>query len=1181
MKQLESILKALLNCPEATGGLQEPAGTVTPCRPGARTGRGFVQIASRTSWLIALLLLGVVIAGCSRASRTAARLEKANQHYAAGDYDKAEIEYMNVLRADRTNQVAFRNLGLIMFEQADFPRASGFLMAANQLNGQDPLVRLRLGQLFNLMDDGTPTNTLHLRARTNALFVLGQEPANDQALLVLLNSFRRGESAEAEKALERLRPTAGNTAGFQVASGLLQLRMTNQTDVAVRLAGSEAAFRKAISLSATNVAAHAALADVLMARARLAGMRNATAEAEALAREAEQNLKKAADLSPIRAGERLRYVTFKLGTARSTNELEEAKAILKEMTVKAPDYAPALLELAELNFRQGEFDECGRLVQQVLSRRPHPGIENSSARFLEARLQLAQKEIERAMGTLDKLTQTYPMDPRPHLGLAQLFASRRETDKAIASAARAVTLSRAPGSYSTYLDASFLLADLRRRRDESRTAVEILQGILARLPEMTNSPGFPKQRLREVESQARLKLVDAFAGQGQLANAMQEANVLAKANPTNAMVWYVQGMLHGMQTNAVEARRCFGEALRIAPRYYEAADRLNQLDLMEKNPAAAIARTEQLAAADTNSPVPHHMLGTVHFLQRDFAKAEVHLQKALEMAPDFSPAYTLLAQVYVATQRVPEAIQRLNAAVASRTNNVGAMLQIAGIHTYASNYTAARDMFERVLKISTNNLPALNDLAYLYSERLGDQDRALVLAQRAHALVADLPERPETERYVYAATDTLGWVHYRRGDYAQALTLLKESAEHLPFDAEVAYHLGMTYYMLGEEAAATTYLQRAVNTPSGTQFSGLATAKERLDLLQMNSASADAKTRLEKELAGRPDDPVVMARLAALLEREGAYERAATLYEKYVAKNPKALVPMVRLAGLYAGPLRAPEKALVQARNAYKLNPDRPQTLAELGRAVCQAGDYTFARNLLAEAVRGLPNDPEVALDIATVSFAMGQLAPASAALQRALAAGTNLTRMAEARNLQVFLSAVRSPAGAGSVAAAVQEALAKNPDDVPALLTAAVVQEQAGRAEAAVAQYEKVLQKVPGCVFASRQVALLYAGRLNDPKKAYEPAVAAREAFPDDPLVAKTLGVLVCQRADYGRAAQLLTEAGRKLEGDPELHYYLGLAQFHLKQRDPSKASLNKALSLNLAPALASEAKRMLGELK
>jgi uncharacterized protein HemY len=48
-------------------------------------------------------------------------------------------------------------------------------------------------------------------------------------------------------------------------------------------------------------------------------------------------------------------------------------------------------------------------------------------------------------------------------------------------------------------------------------------------------------------------------------------------------------------------------------------------------------------------------------------------------------------------------------------------------------------------------------------------------------------------------------------------------------------------------------------------------------------------------------------------------------------------------------------------------------------------------------------------------------------------------------------------------------------------------------------------------------------------------------------------------------------------MKDDPELLFYLGEAQYQLKQLNECKGTLERALTLNLAPTLADEAKRVL----
>jgi uncharacterized protein HemY len=70
-------------------------------------------------------------------------------------------------------------------------------------------------------------------------------------------------------------------------------------------------------------------------------------------------------------------------------------------------------------------------------------------------------------------------------------------------------------------------------------------------------------------------------------------------------------------------------------------------------------------------------------------------------------------------------------------------------------------------------------------------------------------------------------------------------------------------------------------------------------------------------------------------------------------------------------------------------------------------------------------------------------------------------------------------------------------------------------------------------------------------------------------------------RHANYSAAAQYLKQSLQTRKDDGELLYYLGMAQYQLKAKAESKAALQHALALNLDPKLASEAKRVLAELK
>ncbi|MFV1973951.1 MAG: tetratricopeptide repeat protein, partial [Thiohalobacterales bacterium] len=61
-----------------------------------------------------------------------------------------------------------------------------------------------------------------------------------------------------------------------------------------------------------------------------------------------------------------------------------------------------------------------------------------------------------------------------------------------------------------------------------------------------------------------------------------------------------------------------------------------------------------------------------------------------------------------------------------------------------------------------------------------------------------------------ALLDTLGWAHYRLGEYEQAAAVLSGVVAKAPDVPVFSYHLGMVYYKQGDNRAAKEVLSRVV-----------------------------------------------------------------------------------------------------------------------------------------------------------------------------------------------------------------------------------------------------------------------------------------------------------------------------------------------------------------------------------
>ncbi|MBL9199789.1 MAG: tetratricopeptide repeat protein, partial [Opitutaceae bacterium] len=502
--------------------------------------------------------------------------------------------------------------------------------------------------------------------------------------------------------------------------------------------------------------------------------------------------------------------------------------------------------------------------------------------------------------------------------------------------------------------------------------------------------------------------------------------------------------------------------------------------------------------------------------------------------------------------------------IAKNPNDASTHYLLGSLHESKKDYKAARDAYEGALRANPKMGPALNNLASIYSEHVIDLEKALDAAQRAREA---LPSQPEV-------ADTLGWIHFKRGQYAQALALLTESAERLPNHAEVRYHAGLASYTSGLEADARRHLEQALKLDPN--LSAGADARRCLDVLSSNATGgAAARAVLEKALAARADDPVAQLRLGALHEHEGRPDAALAAYTAALKTN-SAFTPAI-LGTVRVHARKDPAKALAFGREARKTLPAEPHLAAALGRISYQVGEFNAALGLLQEASRRLPDDGELFLDLADAAYAMGAVPAAENALTDGLRAAPNSPRAPKARQFLELIQLAQPGADTAVGAKTAAAALASDPESVPALMLEAIALERGGDLKGALQSYDRILKRYPDFIPAKKRLAIVYAAQPEPPKTAAEVAAKAREAYPGDAEVARAFGLILFRQGNFQRASPLLQDAARTINDDAELLYCLGRAQHELKDTAAAKRSLERALEIGLKGDSAEQARRLL----
>jgi tetratricopeptide (TPR) repeat protein len=116
------------------------------------------------------------------------------------------------------------------------------------------------------------------------------------------------------------------------------------------------------------------------------------------------------------------------------------------------------------------------------------------------------------------------------------------------------------------------------------------------------------------------------------------------------------------------------------------------------------------------------------------------------------------------------------------------------------DYEAAKTILQNIIEKDPSNHIALNNLGYLLAEQNKDLDKALEYVGKA----------VEMQPYQGSYLDSLGWIHYLKGELEQAERYLTEAAKTNYNSPEVREHLGYLYSALGRPEQALKEFQAAL-----------------------------------------------------------------------------------------------------------------------------------------------------------------------------------------------------------------------------------------------------------------------------------------------------------------------------------------------------------------------------------
>lgn len=563
-------------------------------------------------------------------------------------------------------------------------------------------------------------------------------------------------------------------------------------------------------------------------------------------------------------------------------------------------------------------------------------------------------------------------------------------------------------------DRSVALARAYNELRQPDRALALLAPVLAAHPRLTD---------------ARLTEAEALAREGRAPDALREIDTAILDDPHAYSAPLLKGrILEGLGQFAA-AEQALADAVREMKPGAQLSDRASALialtdaRLAQGKVDAATQSEAPLAKLLPDAPAVELLSARVKLAHHDSQGGIADLERAVQRAPDFLQARVVLGAAQLAS----------------------------------GNLEQARLQLEQVVQQAPGNREARKLLASVRL-KLGQPEEALRVL--TPALAAGGADDPQLLSLLSAA-------ERRVGDSKGVTEALERTAQAHPQDRNVKLDLAAAYLTAGRAKDALSILQ---GIPEDSQ-SPTGAGELRRDALLVRALTAArgpsaAAALVDKLLAAHPRDRGMLDFAASYYASAGELDHARVLLRVALAANPRDVTTLLALARVdaAAGDEAQAESAL---RTALSAAPDNEAVRIALADTLARKRAFGEAEQLLRAS--GQRTSPDLALALARLQLAQGDVKGADASLDRAIALAPGRAEVVgEAGAL--LLADHRYDAALARFRQAAQMA----PDNAEYWLEAGRAQLALGRADAARESLEKANQLQPQSVPVVSALAMI-----------------------------------------------------------------------------------------------------------
>jgi tetratricopeptide (TPR) repeat protein len=476
---------------------------------------------------------------------------------------------------------------------------------------------------------------------------------------------------------------------------------------------------------------------------------------------------------------------------RTEGAYDRAIGVLEPALNADPGQHSFSLALGELYLTTGRYGDAIVRMSDVLSREP----DQAAAHLTRGQAYKATGQSEAAIRDFAAAIRSAPRSAAPHYHLARTYAVRGRVAEAQAAYRRAIEFD--PGLETAKIELAVLA---RQPLDGAvwQRRIEQLQAAMRAEP-------------RSVET--REALARTLLAQGNVTAAQRELQQILERTLGHAGANYLMARVLSSQGKPEEAAEHLKTALRTNPSDVAAHMLLASHLLTRGLREQAAVHLEAVLKVDSARGDAKLELARLYAQDGRLGQA-FDLARQLRRDEPANPGGPLaMGLVLLAQERPRDAVDAFATAITMKPDLVDAYRGLGQARQAIGQTDRAAASYERALALDGNDVGSLTRLAAIVSKAPNGVDRGLALATRAAELRPTAPD----------VLDTLGWIHYRRGAYAEAERVLVRAIERAPDHGLIQYHLGMVYVRLERPREAISALRHAARLDAGLARS------ERLD----------------------------------------------------------------------------------------------------------------------------------------------------------------------------------------------------------------------------------------------------------------------------------------------------------------------------------------------------------------